>query len=314
MARSVRVATLNVHAWRDANRKPNFDRLLAWLHPLQLDILALQEVAENARDAHNKRSRTFELSAKLGMPHHVIVQDVAVLSRWPIRHCTLVPRDGSLPEPQDPATLFQGDRAQHSRRLVVAEVEVDGCRPIQVACVHFDYKNEPHRFGQWAELRGVLNVLPPGPRLLVGDMNALTRSDYDTAEWRHIQEVRERNNWESPTSELTDALRMDGWVDLWQVARGDGSTGGASMLGDRSTCRFDTRIDYVFADPRFRESWALQSVEHRATDATDHALVLVELSHAGQAQAGYDALRQVREGRQQGQQGDGDAVLPDENG
>lgn len=165
----------------------------------------------------------------------------------------------------------------------------DGSTPFEVACVHFDHREEPHRFSQWRALRTALGALPPTPRLLMGDMNALTRTDYTTAEWGYIAKVRERGNWEQPTSELTDALRTDGWADLWQAA---GHNGGASIQGARSTCRYDTRIDYIFADHHFREAWALQSVEHHATEATDHALVLAELTpvaaHGGQ-RVGHEA-------------------------
>ena len=124
MTRSVRVATLNVHGWRDASHSPNFDRLLDWLLPMQLDVLGLQEVSESARGLQNKRSRVFILGVKLGMPHHVTVQDVAVLSRWPILHCTLIPRDTDTSQVvlrQDPATLF-AENVRHQRRLIVAEI------------------------------------------------------------------------------------------------------------------------------------------------------------------------------------------------
>ena len=269
----MRVASLNVHGWRDAKNTPNFDRLLAWLTPMQLDVLVLQEVA-----ATKKANRVSVLATKLGMQSHVTVQDVAVLSRWPLGHVALVPRDSDHHQVlrHRPSTTWR-ESERFQRRLIIAEVIPDEDMPFEVACVHFDHHSEPHRFSQWKALRTALGALPSAPRLLMGDMNALTQSDYNAAEWRHVAAIRERSNWEPPTSELTDALRADGWADLWQAARQGGAAAGVLAHGDRSTCRFNTRIDYICADKRFCDAWTLQSIAHCPTDATDHALVLAEL-------------------------------------
>ena len=40
------------------------------------------------------------------------------------------------------------------------------------------------------------------------------------------------------------------------------------------TCRFDTRIDYVFATPNLLEKWRLDSVQTITDDASDHNMVI----------------------------------------
>ena len=40
------------------------------------------------------------------------------------------------------------------------------------------------------------------------------------------------------------------------------------------TCRFDTRIDYVYATPSLLESYKLKSVQHIDDAASDHNMVI----------------------------------------
>ena len=42
------------------------------------------------------------------------------------------------------------------------------------------------------------------------------------------------------------------------------------------TCRFDTRIDYVFASPSFLRAHPLVSCRHVVGDASDHNMVVAE--------------------------------------
>ena len=107
--------------------------------------------------------------------------------------------------------------------------------------------------------------------------NALTRTDYDESEWREVAAVRARSNWEAPVSELTGAITGDGglqFVDARVAAR--------EAPGPRSTCRFNTRIDYVFLGPGTASRWRVAACEHveAIPAASDHNLVVATLETA----------------------------------
>eukprot|EP00037_Helgoeca_nana_P024446 m.259593 g.259593 ORF g.259593 m.259593 type:complete len:399 (+) comp26640_c0_seq1:126-1322(+) len=194
---------------------------------------------------------------------------------------------------------------------------------IVITVTHLDHVSEPIRLEQ---IGGVLATIrqatmqctrgdgdaaearssPRLPAILLGDLNALTRTDYTDAAWAQILRVRKTNRWELPVSEVTDHLRADGWVDCWAAVRpptlvgiGDGNRGSCNIchgggggggdadadgeqryaraVGPISTCRFDTRIDYVLANAALLEQAAIVACDIVATgDATDHELVVAE--------------------------------------
>lgn len=126
-------------------------------------------------------------------------------------------------------------------------------------------------------------------QIWAGDFNALTKEDYDTDRWNHIATVRETNSWESPRTELTnkvslcqvpllllplpigafpfEQVKSRGFRDCW------------SLFGQPDpikTCRFDTRIDYIFASDAVLAEHPLFGVKHIDDDASDHNMVIAE--------------------------------------
>lgn len=69
---------------------------------------------------------------------------------------------------------------------------------------------------------------------ILGDFNALTKSDYSEKEWRDIKTVRENDNWELPVEDLTLEIKKQYHDCL------------AEKGIIKNTSRFDTRIDYIY--------------------------------------------------------------------
>ena len=107
----------------------------------------------------------------------------------------------------------------------------------------------------------------PGPKQIwTGDFNALTREDYSDSVWEDISNVRHVNSWESPQVKLTNKIKADhGMVDCWELA------GKPEPI---KTCRFDTRIDYIYASPSLLDHWELVGVETIDDPTSDHNLVI----------------------------------------
>ena len=135
--------------------------------------------------------------------------------------------------------------------------------------IHLDHQNEKVRMEQTRTMiRTFLQKGESLPDLWMGDFNALTKFDYTKAEWSEIADIRARNFWESPVTELTGALTSvtssKKQKALLPIPLCDSWSSCPHRTGPAATCRFGTRIDYIYYyDQRFREEGLeLVSCEH----------------------------------------------------
>jgi len=141
-------------------------------------------------------------------------------------------------------------------------------------CTHLDHLSEDTRLNQWRQIQNFLqeSELDQYPHLIAGDLNCLSHEhDYSEVEWNAIKEKRKSSNWERPRTELIQLIEEQGYVDCFKL----------SGLRDISTptCWAGTRIDYIFASPKFIER-GFQYKSHKVVNnsASDHKLVVVEFS------------------------------------
>jgi endonuclease/exonuclease/phosphatase family metal-dependent hydrolase len=306
-----------VHQWDDAESQYAGPRLAALLLQNKLDVVGLQEVDRSlwrsaAPGAHHFSedmptrahcSNIFALSSITGMSfsevHVPAFLGNSILSRWDTRL-------------SESATIKT--RTDHRRSYVSTLITAPGSPPFRFATVHLNHETEACRLEQWGQLRAVVEAAEPDgvPLLIVGDFNALTRADYTDAQWQNIAAVRRAGDWEEPRTELTSAVAASGLVDLrahcirCDIGHGDAgivahadATEAASeglveaamissasryiVRGPLSTCRYGTRIDYAFANAAWLTKFEVCRYEHVLTDATDHALVLLEVRPKPQA-------------------------------
>ena len=73
-----------------------------------------------------------------------------------------------------------------------------------------DHRREPTRL---SEVKGIKNSLEKAKidndncQIWTGDFNALTKEDYKPEEWTEITNVRQKNSWELPKTELTSQVQ-----------------------------------------------------------------------------------------------------------
>ena len=266
---TVRIGTLNVHGW------DNLDAMIAMLHHADLDVIGLQEAPNQNLPAVARALG--KKSAGAHQYEYVHLHCCAILSRLRI-----VDSNTRGKRERDK----RADRVRHVRALL----ELRGGGTLDVACVHLDHVREPNRLSQLATLAASFDKRRPD--CIIGDFNALTRSDYSRAEWDRIADVRARNAWEPPQTHLTCQMttpagqkvavgranttdRGLGYVDARLAAR--------AQLGPRTTCRFDTRIDYVYVDAAALASAEIVSCEHVVAipHVSDHNLVIAALGSWG---------------------------------
>jgi len=114
------------------------------------------------------------------------------------------------------------------------------------------------------------------PIVILGDFNALTKNDYSKKKWENIYTVRKENKWELPLTILTDRItsnQEDGWnlIDSRKIAK--------EISGPLTTCRFDTRIDYIYINKNLKKNWNIYKYEciNAIPNITDHNLVIIFL-------------------------------------
>lgn len=94
-----------------------------------------------------------------------------------------------------------------------------------IVCTHLDHKNEEKRLLQLKEIE--LSDVD----FLIGDFNSLIFSDYTFEELKEISKKRKEDNWESIKEDLIEEILRLGFKTMPMTI---------------PTCRFKTKIDYIF--------------------------------------------------------------------
>ncbi|CAF1263631.1 unnamed protein product [Rotaria sordida] len=224
-----RVAKINVHSFNNpSDYESNIEELISILKPLNLDLIAVQEIQKN--------SHWSNFCKHLSLPFaHIGSGDgnyygIGIASRYPII------------SPYDQQTSF----ASLGGKRFFFKCCLGGDHPFVkdriFAVTHLDHLNENDRLIQ-------INHFSPVGRnvnILMGDMNALTRDDYsDDYYQKNLVQVREKSNWERPCFDLTRLITTT-WAfqDAFKQIN--------PQLKDESvtTSRYGTRIDYIYWRPR----------------------------------------------------------------
>jgi endonuclease/exonuclease/phosphatase family metal-dependent hydrolase len=238
--------TWNIHAGTDARGAPNLDRVAAVIRAEKPDIVLLQEV-----DSVTRRSSGVDQLATLaeatGM-HRAFGRSldfqgggygIAILSRTPIVASRTV-RLLVEPPQQRSGGVYEPRSALHSR-------VVWGGDTLEVVNTHIDASGDD--FYRLQEIRRVLRVAGAlrdisGIVVFGGDLNA------------------------EPESEVQRLVREDGWRDVWTTCGGEGP---GLTYPDSAAVK---RIDYLYLDA----GWRCRGARVTRTGASDHALLVVELS------------------------------------
>ena len=159
---SLRVATWNIKHGLGMDGRLDLDRTAAVIEAFDADIVALQEVDEQARRSGGVDQAEW-LGERLGM--HAAFGSfmdfqggrygLAILSRLPIES----PRTWRLTDGNEP------------RVALAVDVAPTGGHPVTVVCVHFDWvKDDGFRFAQATETMDRLRGLET-PWIVLGDFN-----------------------------------------------------------------------------------------------------------------------------------------------
>ena len=178
-------------------------------------------------------------------------------------------------------------RLSKKARFVTVQLNLHSNQPLFVTCLHLNHKTEPKRLKEINAIRKHLDKVfkEDHCQIWTGDFNAVTKEDYSDEKWQNITAVRKRNCWELPKTELTAKVdkfefkqifgefcnififqvKSFGFKDSWHL------TGCPEPI---KTCRFETHIDYVYANDKFLSKYKVQEVVHVDDTASDHNMVM----------------------------------------
>lgn len=181
----------------------------------------------------------------------------AILSRYPIVSSTKCKLNGAHSSETRAMLSVDIDISEHplvptpmsdanpNDTNTAAAVAGDGWQPfpaspstkmIQVVMTHLDHRSELARMEQLEEL--FAHIDKEKPHILMGDFNCLNRSDYTEEVWEKLYQIRKKNSWELPVSDLTESLATKhNYKDTWAMFHPD-------------------KVDYLFGTPEKPEEHA----------------------------------------------------------
>ena len=251
----VRLASLNVAGHRTEKK---WEQLLSFLQPCNLDVLVLQEVPFKLAQ---------RLSNDLKLPYFAHAPadwlNNAVLSRYPLQHVEQM--------------VLQGEHRKEKRSAVVCDVVVNTSKNsiITVAATHLDHMCENERVIQLKQLESKLasRITASVGTVIAGDLNSVTRTDYDDNQWKENAGKRKRAHLEPPCVDVSEMLSRE-YVD---VATGLKLGHTHALNNMTATSTHGTRVDYIL----IRQGSKLVPIPSTycavETFCSDHRLICCEL-------------------------------------
>jgi maltose 6'-phosphate phosphatase len=227
---TLRVMTLNLHCYQEKNQQEKFKLIAKAIKDHNIDLICLQEVAENWNDGHGdwESNSAHIINSHLSSPYHLHTdfshlgfdryrEGVAILSRYEFTNTD----SGYVSDSSDIYDI-------NSRRVVMAQVHVPYFGPVNLFCAHLSWPeggfyNQFDRLRVWADQQHGPHV---AATLLCGDFNIAAGSK----PYAHIVHTREYEDQYLKGVDLNafERIYLEPDPDTEKILRNDG------------------RIDYIF--------------------------------------------------------------------
>ncbi|MGQ9767374.1 MAG: endonuclease/exonuclease/phosphatase family protein [Anaerolineae bacterium] len=264
----MKVLAYNIRGWQTPAGQPNIELLAEVIAESQADLVGLNEVFHPAPTAEGPALAV--LARRLGMqfafgptvaaapqPGHLPYGN-AFLSRWPIQAFA--------------AHHLAPMTAYGKRGLLEVRVRVPQMQSFTVYVTHLDHRSEALRLEQWAAAYTWLSRDCDRPHLVIGDFNALSASDYPTADaLAQLAAYQAARGWPTPSFDLIAQVLKAGYLDAHTCCGGGAAPTYPAQAPER-------RIDYIFL-PRTWASALVGSgriISPAAQAASDHLPVYAE--------------------------------------
>ena len=173
-----------------------------------------------------------------------------------------------------------GEKHRIARGMLVVDME-NGMRNLRCGVTHLDHMSMKER---QVQLKHIVEELIPKDIesekntdiILLGDLNALTRSDYNDEDWKRIEDTAEKNGWSPPEPDLDlNILKKNNFFDALAMA---------DYPPDRpwrtaSTDNPMYRIDYCFIRSKYMGVDQSLILSH-TKESSDHFPVLFDVEQS----------------------------------
>eukprot|EP01084_Bolivina_argentea_P065833 120013_1 len=228
-----RIGTLNVH-W--VVRPKRMDKFVKLVFDNGLDILIIQEAQTDAIQKFVNKLNEFEKKQSVNSPFkwtHASVMPTflcnSIISKYPIMEQNEVYWDWLH------FRMYKNKGSNERRCAVMAKILIqqnfnnkeedikmeNNCNDniISIMCTHLDHMDESCRLLQINHFLN--NIMKTNnktdienkeieyPDILCGDFNSLLQSDYTNKNWNKIVDIRIKNKWETPKSDLMYKLLLN---------------------------------------------------------------------------------------------------------
>jgi endonuclease/exonuclease/phosphatase family metal-dependent hydrolase len=253
-----RIASLNVHQWNDNRYGDNTIAIANLLAKYHLDVVGLEEVLHDPQKTSDSLK---QISTILNMPHIAYSEagwtgfGNAILSRYPI---------------SSKKTLrAKCERSWEIRSMITTTVHAQHPflqeHDTLFHCLHLDVNYESIRLEQLQKMKQ--NFDENKLEFILGDFNAIDVTDYSEYYLEKITNGRADARREEPLSDCVAWMKELGFVDTWRKLNPE--------LQDVSSCRFGTRIDFIWQRGELKNGWRVKSCDVvPSRGATDHDLVV----------------------------------------
>lgn len=145
------------------------------------------------------------------------------------------------------------------KRSALKIVVESGLGKLTLLGTHLDHRREPTRMKQLEYL--FTQVDTKTVDFFLGDFNSLRKEDYSNEELVRINNERRLSNWEVAHFDVVDRIMSAGFKINKYL---------------NYTCRFKTRIDYIFHNPKWKikQNSIINTIKY---EVSDHQLVISTL-------------------------------------
>ncbi|HEV2601990.1 MAG TPA: ankyrin repeat domain-containing protein [Candidatus Babeliales bacterium] len=268
-ARVVRIATYNVHLWKDLSGNHAYQDILEVIAQIQADVLVLQEVLM-FDEAQIKKDL-----AGLGYVYPPTFAPMDQIGG--VQFGTMIV--SKYPFVQPPSRIvYAANNQREKRNFINAKIRVSGDSIVSVYGTHLDVRDETGKTRE-LQVRELLEHVQKDEHdniVLAGDWNAVRRSDYE-------YEVAGKSVWDMQTEQFLK--RVEGRFELHEIPTNalqdiernnfkDCFTA-AGIAGPKYTVWSGTEVDFIFCAQKWNLS--IDGCYLYFSAASDHLPVIMDV-------------------------------------
>lgn len=268
---SVRVATYNVHMWKDAHGAKNFDAIMNTISQVNADVLVLQEVLMFDKEYIMKRLK------ELGYVHTSAGRTATfggtffgnmVVSKYPFN------TSASLIKTYDADQKYPGER----RCYIKSTVQLPQNKEITVYGTHLDVYDETENL-RTQEIQELIadSAHSKTPCIIAADYNAVRKKDYQyevngKSVWAMLNESNKKRTGMPTQTRALETLEQHNFVDSFTSN---------NQQNPRATVWSGTAVDFLYLN----DAWQKQNADLSLgksyvyySSASDHLPILMDMT------------------------------------